>query len=146
MTMGFNTQGKMVRWPLGEWRNADAGLKQLTTDRNADAGLTFSGNLAFTFWFFNIIEQEKHHQQPVQGVPLDTAKSMTCMGYLFTSPAVWTCRVYPKWTCRVHPFPLQAVWTCRKYPFPPPAVWTCRVYPFPSPAYESAGCIHFHRQ
>ncbi len=41
MTIDFNTPGKIVHWPLEEWQNADAGMKQSTNGRNADAGPTF---------------------------------------------------------------------------------------------------------
>jgi hypothetical protein len=76
-------------------RNTDAGLKQLTTGRIADAGLTFLRNSdipAFTNDF-----------------SISYSKNNTISSCL--------------WTCRVCPCPLPAVWTCRVHPFLPPAVW-----------------------
>ncbi len=108
-------------WP---WcRNADAGLRQLTTGRNADAGLTFFGILVFRH--LHVIFQHF------------TATVTPC-----TTSRLWTCRAigcipshhqHAVRTCRVYHFPPPAVWTCRVYPLSPSScsTETCMVYPFP---------------
>jgi hypothetical protein len=91
-------------------RNADAGLKQLTSGRNA--GLTFP---AFIY-DLSTSYSKNNTQQP----------SMDVQGVFFPLLAFWTCKVSP--------LPPPALWTCLVYPCPLPAVGTCRMYPLPSPS------------
>jgi hypothetical protein len=42
-------------------QNADAGLKQLATGKNVDAGLPFLCHSSIYLWFFNIIVYSKNN-------------------------------------------------------------------------------------
>ncbi len=104
------------RYRAEPWcRNTDAGLRQLTTGRNADAGLTFlrhSDIPAFTYDF-----------------SISYSKINTITNWLWTCP----CRVYHFWTFHCLPFgrALHGHWATPPPPHPPTlAVWTCSVYPF----------------
>ncbi len=61
-TFSTNPRQAISDWPW--WRNADAGLRQLTKGRNAVAGPTFPGIPAFTYDISTSYSKNKSHQQP----------------------------------------------------------------------------------
>ncbi len=137
-------------WPaVSAWpccRNPHAGLRLLTTGRNADAGLTSPPIITV---FRHLLMNFQHHIARI------TTSAAVCgrgewitfyrqqygraaWVYLFPPPLVWSCRVYPfppllVWTMDIQgvSFPTPAVWSWKVYLFPPLAVRTYMVYPCP---------------
>ncbi len=98
------------RYRTEPWcRNTDAGLRQLTSGKNAEAGLTFLRQFdipAFTYDF-----------------SISYSKNTTI------SCCPLTCKINHFWTFPYLQFG-RALYLVSLSPPPPLAVWTCRVYPF----------------
>jgi hypothetical protein len=123
----------------GTGLNHDAAMRQLTTGRNADAGLTFLRHLHVILQYHLVsykttssfhctckVCHSTASSMAVQGVSSFTARSMDVQGVSsFTARSMDVQGVSPSTASSVN---VQDV--C---PFPPPAVRTGRVFPFLPP-------------
>ncbi len=151
MRMGFNTQGKMVHWQLGEWRNADAGIYILIFQHHrARRTPPATGCRVYLLtqpkvWLAWCIPS--HLQQYGRAECIQHGRAgcipVHCQQYGRAGSIPSHRQQCGRAGCihfhRQH-MEVQGVFISIA------SIWKCRVYPFPSPAYGSAGCIHFHRQ
>jgi hypothetical protein len=113
-------------WP---WcRNADSGLRKLTTGRNADDGLTFFRHLILIFQ--NHIARIKLSAAVYKCAGCTTFHYLQLRRVSLSPPPTPAVPMDVQGVSLSSTYSLDVQWISLSPP-PTPAVWTCKVYDFP---------------